>query len=43
MNKKIIITGATGGIGEELVKLLDGEGAELFLIGSDLAKLKLLK
>ncbi len=42
-NKKIIITGATGGIGEELVKLLDGEGAELFLIGSDLTKLKLLK
>lgn len=42
-NKKIIIIGATGGIGEELVKLLAREGAELFLISSDLTKLKALK
>jgi len=31
-NKNIVITGTTGGIGRELVGLLDGEGATLILI-----------
>lgn len=42
-DKKIVITGATGGIGYELVKLLVSEGADLFLISSNAEKLKKLK
>jgi short-subunit dehydrogenase len=38
-DKKIIITGAAGGIGEELVKLLAKEGANLFLLSASQDKL----
>ena len=41
-NKKIIITGASGGIGEPLVKLLAKEKVELFLLSSNSEKLKKL-
>lgn len=42
-NKKIIITGAAGGIGTEVVKLLAKEKANLFLLGSSAEKLSKLQ
>ncbi len=42
-NKKIIITGATGGIGEPLAKILISEGAEIFLISSRSENLEKIK
>lgn len=42
-NKKIIVTGATGGIGAPLVKLLAKEKAELFLLSSSIEKLQKLR
>lgn len=42
-NKKIIITGATGGIGAPLVKLLAKENAELFLLSSRTENLQKLQ
>lgn len=42
-NKKIIVTGATGGIGIPLVKLLANEKAELFLFSSSMEKLQKLR
>ncbi len=41
-NKKVILTGAVGGIGSELAKLLADEGAKLILISSNEEKLKKL-
>ena len=41
-NKKILITGATGGIGSETAKLLAGSGAVLFLTGRKSDQLKAL-
>lgn len=40
--KNIVLTGATGGIGSLLTKLLRAEGANLYLLGRDLSKLKAL-
>ena len=42
-NKKIIITGATGGIGNELVKKFLELGAEVLATGTNDEKLKKLK
>jgi NADP-dependent 3-hydroxy acid dehydrogenase YdfG len=39
INKKIVIVGATGGIGSETAKLLKQSNAELYLCGTDLNKL----
>lgn len=41
-NKNILIIGATGGIGSELVKLLKSSGANLFLTGRNANKLNQL-
>lgn len=38
-DKKVLITGATGGIGSNLVKLLSGSGALLFITGRNEEKL----
>ena len=40
--KHYLITGASGGIGTELVKFLVNEGAKLILIDSDNTSLKIL-
>lgn len=40
--KNVLITGATGGIGSTLVKLLTGSGANLFLTGRDSDKLSVI-
>ena len=42
-NKKVLITGATGGIGSELVKKFIGLGAEVLGTGTKPDKLDLLK
>jgi len=42
-NKKVLITGATGGIGSELVKKFTGLGAEVLGTGTKSDKLDLLK
>ena len=42
-NKKILITGATGGIGGAIVKKLSGLGANIFATGTNQVKLKKLK
>ena len=42
-NKKIIITGATGGIGNSIVKLLSDAGAKILATGTRLEKLEELK
>jgi short-subunit dehydrogenase len=41
--KRILLTGATGGLGQELAIALARKGAELTLVGRDEAKLLLLK
>ncbi len=41
-NKTILLTGANGGIGSELAKLLAGEGAKIVLAGLDEASLQSL-
>jgi 3-oxoacyl-[acyl-carrier protein] reductase len=42
-NKKIIITGATGGIGNSIVKTLSDSGAKILATGTRLEKLEKLK
>ena len=42
-NKKIIITGATGGIGNSIVKMLSESGAKILATGTRLEKLEELK
>ncbi len=42
-NKKIIITGATGGIGNSIVKILSDSGARILATGTRLEKLEELK
>lgn len=37
--KKVLLVGATGGIGMRLAKLLTGSGAQVYITGRDLAKL----
>lgn len=41
-NKNVVIIGATGGIGEEVAKMMKNSKANLFLTGRDEAKLKAL-
>jgi len=38
-NKKVVVAGATGGIGKQLVKLLQQSGAEVFVTGRSAEKL----
>ena len=38
-NKNCVITGATGGIGREITKMLAAKGCNLFLISTDNEKL----
>lgn len=40
--KKVVVAGATGGIGRQLVKLLQQSGAEVFVTGRDQVKLDAL-
>ena len=42
-NKKIIVTGATGGIGNSIVKMLSDTGAKILATGTRLEKLEELK
>ena len=42
-NKKIIVTGATGGIGNSIVKMLSESGAKILATGTRLEKLEELK
>ena len=42
-NKKIIITGATGGIGNSIVKKLSDAGAKILATGTRIEKLEELK
>ena len=42
-NKKIIVTGATGGIGSSIVKLLSENGAKVLATGTRIEKLEKLK
>tara|TARA_Y100000816_G_C25948751_1_gene494906 strand:- start:11 stop:748 length:738 start_codon:yes stop_codon:yes gene_type:complete len=42
-NKKIIVTGATGGIGNSIVKLLSENGAKVLATGTRIEKLEKLK
>ena len=39
-NKKIIVTGATGGIGNSIVKMLSDTGAKILATGTRLEKLE---
>ena len=41
-NKKVLIVGATGGIGAHLVKLINNSGAQVWIAGRQLAKLNLI-
>jgi short-subunit dehydrogenase len=41
-NKKVLIVGATGGIGAHLVKLIHNSGAQVWIAGRQLAKLNLI-
>ena len=43
MDKIIVVTGATGGIGQELAKKLATRGAQLILVGRDIHKLEQLR
>ena len=40
--KKIVVAGATGGIGRQLVKMLHQSGAEVFVTGRNQSKFCLL-
>ena len=42
-NKCALITGATGGLGENIAKFLANQGTNLVLLGRNLEKLKKLK
>lgn len=42
-NKRILLTGATGGVGSLLAKFLAEKGADLMLVGRDASKLELLR
>ena len=42
-NKKVLITGATGGIGNCLVKKFDALGSKIVATGTNENKLKILK
>ena len=41
--KKVLLTGATGGIGRAMAAVLDGQGAQLLLVGRDQEKLAALQ
>ena len=41
-NKKVLIVGATGGIGAHLVKLIYNSGAQVWIAGRQFAKLNLI-
>ncbi|MEY3119576.1 MAG: hypothetical protein RIT30_1509 [Bacteroidota bacterium] len=41
-NKKVLIVGATGGIGAHLVKLIHNSGAQVWIAGRQIAKLNLI-
>ena len=41
-NKKVLIVGATGGIGAHLVKLISNSGAQVWIAGRQLARLNLI-
>ncbi|MGI9138838.1 MAG: SDR family NAD(P)-dependent oxidoreductase, partial [Sediminibacterium sp.] len=41
-NKKVLVVGATGGIGAHLVKLLQNSSAQVWMAGRQLQKLKLI-
>ena len=43
INKNILITGATGGIGKALVKSFDSEDNKILLTGTNDTKLKSMK
>ncbi|MFM1793837.1 MAG: hypothetical protein RL642_222, partial [Bacteroidota bacterium] len=40
--KKVVVAGATGGIGRQLVKMLHQSGAEVFVTGRNQSKLATL-
>ena len=42
-NKKVLITGATGGIGNNLVKKFNDLGAQIFATGTNVEKLNKIK
>ena len=42
-NKKTLITGATGGIGNSLVNIFNSHGAKILATGTNEEKLKTLK
>ena len=42
-DKKIIVTGATGGIGNSIIKLLSDSGAQILATGTKIDKLEELK
>ena len=42
-NKKALVTGASGGIGKEIVKVLNSHGAEVCLSGRNVDELEILK
>ena len=41
-DKRILLTGASGGIGQAIARRLDQQGAKLWLVGRNLHKLQLL-
>ena len=42
LNKNILITGATSGIGKSLTKYLSGHGANILMLSKDESKLDVL-
>ena len=42
-NKKALVTGASGGIGKEIAKVLNSHGAEVCLSGRNVDELEILK